>query len=289
MRYPCSIQITFLCPKNVFDRPMTKTTSVSSPFRVMPLARLGSGGRWRTEAMRSYGAPVLLWFTRGQGRITVNGVTAGYGPHNCIFLPAGTMHGFEMSNQVSGTIVVFPQGCEADLALPEDPLHLRLRDVDRQLELGKLVDDLLREMEKASDQAHRAMMCHAGLLSVWLERQIANLDSDKLSVTATGRLVNAYTALVEQDFHSTKTVRDYAAELGVTPTHLSRVCNRACGRPASAILQDRVHYEARRLLTETHIPIKDIAESLGFASAAYFTRAFQKQTGATPSAFRKGG
>ena len=268
---------------------MTKTADFSSPFRVMPLARMGNGGRWRTEAMRSYGAPVLLWFTRGQGRITVNGVTAGYGPHNCIYLPAGTMHGFEMSSQVSGTIVVFPQGCEDTLTLPDDAIHLRLRDVDKQMELSGLVDDLQREMEKGSSRAHRAMMCHAGLLSVWIERQLSDKKIEQSEITSTGRLVNAYTALVEQDFHSSKTVRDYAAELGVTPTHLSRVCNRACGRPASAILQDRIHYEARRLLTETHIPIKDIATSLGFASAAYFTRAFQKQTGSTPSSFRKGG
>lgn len=239
--------------------------------------------------MRSYGAPVLLWFTRGQGRITVNGVTAGYGPHNCLFLPAGTMHGFEMSNQVTGTIVVFPQGCEDDLALPEEALHLRLRDADKQMELNNLVDDIQREMEKGSDRAHRAMMCHAGLLSVWLERQVADTKTVQSNISSTGRLVNAFTALVEQDFHTAKTVRDYASELGVTPTHLSRVCNKACGRPASAILQDRVHYEARRLLSETHIAIKDIAASLGFASAAYFTRAFQKHTGSTPSDFRKGG
>ncbi|MCK0138731.1 AraC family transcriptional regulator [Aliiroseovarius sp. F47248L] len=268
---------------------MTKSDTFSSPFRVLPLARLASGGRWRTEAMRSYGAPVLLWFIRGQGRITVNGVTAGYGPHNCLFLPAGTMHGFEMSNQVNGTIVVFPQGSEDVLALPDEAVHMRLREADKQMVLNSLVDDLQREMEKGTDTAHRALMCHAGLLSVWLERQLNDTKVEHSEIGATGRLVNAFTALVEQEFHTDKTVRDYAAELGVTPTHLSRVCNKTCGRPASAILQDRIHYEARRLLTETHIPIKDIADSLGFASAAYFTRAFQKQTGTTPSAFRKGG
>ena len=268
---------------------MTDTHPQNSSFRALPIARLGLGGRWRTEAMRSYGAPVLLWFTRGQGRITINGVTSGYGPHNCIYLPAGTMHGFEMSTQVSGTIIVFPQDSEAQLGLPGDSVHLRLRDADRQIELSNLVDNLQREMEKGTSRATRAMMCHAGLISVWLDRQVEALEDNDAKPKTGQRLVNAYTALVEQDFHSSKTVRDYAADLGITPTHLSRVCNNACGRPASAILQDRVTYEARRLLTETRVPIKDIAASLGFTSAAYFTRAFQKQTGQTPSAFRKRG
>ena len=54
------------------------------------------------------------------------------------------------------------------------------------------------------------------------------------------------------------------------------------------LLQERRLYEARRLLSETRAPIKQIAETLGFASAAYFARAFQHKTGKTPSAFRRG-
>jgi len=266
---------------------MTLKSPLPSPFRIVPLARLAKGGRWRTEAMRSYGAPVLLWFTRGQGRITINGVTAGYGPHNAIFLPRGTMHGFEMNTQVHGTIVVFPAGMEGQLDLPEEVVHLRLREADKHSELNRLIDNLQRELDGRSPQAEKAMLCHAGLLSVWLDRQITGDEAAQTRNDAAGRLATAYAALVETGFHSTKSVRDYAAELGVTPTHLSRVCNKACGRPASAILADRVHYEARRLLSETHLPIKDIARSLGFTSPAYFTRAFQNHTGRTPSEFRK--
>ena len=266
---------------------MTRST-LASPFRVLPLARLAKGGRWRTEAMRSYGAPVLLWFTRGQGRITVNGKTAGYNAHNCIYVPAGTMHGFEMNNQVAGMIVVFPAGVEQELSLPDEPLHLRLSEVEQHVELNRLIDALQTELDSTNPAKDRALLSHAGLLSVWLERQVGVPQGEPPREDAATRLAAAYTALVEQDFHSTKSVRDYAADLGVTPTHLSRVCNKACGRPASAILADRVHYEARRLLTETHMPVKDIARALGFASPAYFTRAFSQHTGRTPSQFRRG-
>ncbi|MGH1369065.1 MAG: AraC family transcriptional regulator [Maritimibacter sp.] len=266
---------------------MAQGSSFTSPFRVIPLARLASGGRWRTEAMRSYGAPVLLWFTRGQGRITINGKTAGYTAHNAIFVPAGTMHGFEMNSMVHGMIVVFPAGLEGELSLPDEPVHMRLPDAEQHIELNRLIDNLSTELDGGNLASDRATICHAGLLSVWVERQMRALEIEEPMEDASSRLAAAYTALVEQDFHSAKTVRDYAKDLGVTPTHLSRVCNRACGRPASSILADRVHYEARRMLTETHMPIKDIARSLGFASPAYFTRAFQNHTGKTPSAFRR--
>jgi len=78
-----------------------------------------------------------------------------------------------------------------------------------------------------------------------------------------------------------------AAALGVTPTHLTRCCRAACGRSAIDLLQDRRIFEARRLLAETSLPVGRVGESLGFASAAYFTRAFQHLTGLTPSAFRR--
>lgn len=268
---------------------MTRSLTLASPFRVMPLARLSKGGRWRTEAMRSYGAPVLLWFTRGQGRITINGKTQGYTAHNAVFIPAGTMHGFEMNATVHGMIIVFPVGVEADLGLPEDPVHLRLNDAEQHIELNRLIDALQTELESPNPAKDRALLAHAGLLSVWLERQLGADAEEEAQEDAATRLAAAYTALVEKDFHSSRTVRDYAKTLGVTPTHLSRVCNRACGRPASAILADRVHYEARRLLTETHMPVKDIARALGFASPAYFTRAFSQHTGRTPTSFRRGG
>ncbi len=79
----------------------------------------------------------------------------------------------------------------------------------------------------------------------------------------------------------------FARLLGVTPTHLSRCCNETCGRPAHALLSDRVLYEARMMLKETTRPIHEIAAELGYGSAAYFTRSFQKATGRTPTAFRR--
>jgi AraC-like DNA-binding protein len=237
--------------------------------------------------MRSYAQPLLLWFTRGQGRITIAGVTHGFGAHHAVFLPAGTMHGYEMLGQVFGTSVFFAD--DKTLNLPDMPIHLRFREVHQQAELTALIDNLQREVDTPRAGQDRALKAHAGLLSVWLDREIDNGNPHDLHPDASRRLAAAYSAMVEQDFRSGRTIHDYAAHLGVTPTHLTRSCNLACGRSASALLADRIHFEARQMLCDTRRPIKDIASHLGFSSAAYFTRAFQKQTGHTPSAFRKHG
>jgi len=252
-------------------------------LRLTSLPALARVGRWRVEAMRSYRQPVLVWFTRGQGRITILGRTRGYGPHTAVFLPGGTMHGFELSAQAQGMIAYLPRHASA---WPRQPVMLRLNTVQEQAELTGQLDSLSREQAEPGPGTGRALTAQTMLLSVWLERKIA-CKEPRAPASRGERLVRRFTELLESGIGSGQTVGAYAAALGVTPTHLSRVCRAASGRSASAILHDRVIYEARRMLGDTTLPVKDVAKALGYRSAAYFTRDFAKRTGQTPSAFRK--
>ncbi len=258
---------------------------VPAAVDVVGLQRLAHGGRWRVEAMRSYSRPVLLWFTRGSGRITVNGATRGYGPHNAVFLPPDTMHGFDMLGQVLGFAVFLP----ADPALdwPEEDLHVRCREGRLQAELTGLIEQLERASAAPDGETGQELFHLAGLVSVWLKRRAAHDRPDATRDERAGdKLAAAYAALVERDFRLPRGVADYAGDLGVTPTHLSRVCRATSGRSALALLIDRRLYEARRLLRDTAVPIQEIAKSTGFGSPAYFSRAFKSEIGTSPSAFR---
>jgi AraC-like DNA-binding protein len=254
--------------------------------RMVAIPRLAQGGKWRVEAMRSYSTPLLLWFTRGQGRITAGGVTRGYGAHNLVFLPPGTMHGFEIGQQVHGTALFLPRG--AEFGLPEEQVHLRIRDAIPQGEMSVMLDNIQRELDGTRTGRNRAIRHYLGLLAVWLERQIAAEGAgEKRKVSASVRLARAFSEKVEADFRTGKTVAEFAAELGVTPTHLTRVCRETCGRTASQLMHERQIFEARRLLAETKLPVQDIAEALGFNSPAYFARSFHARTGKSPTAFRR--
>lgn len=262
-------------------------TPTISQLRLVAIPRLAAGGRWRVEAMRSLSEPQLLWFTRGQGRITIAGVTRGYGPNNAIFIPAGTMHGFEVGQHVFGTAIFF--GRDTDLTLPAKTHHLRIRENSGQVELNLILDAIGREQASDKPAHDRATRHYLGLLSVWLERQVAAQPVEDLPHPESARKLAArFSQVVERDFRSGVGVAEVAASLGVTPTHLSRVCRTTTGRSAKAILSDRVIFEARRLLLETGLPVQEVAQSLGFTSPAYFTRAFQHHTGKTPSDFRRG-
>lgn len=268
---------------------MTLIPDAPSSVRITAISRLIQAGRWRVETMRALREPVLLWFTQGQGRITVAGTTRGYGANQAVFLPAGYMHGFEVAPRVQGSIVHF--GREHGLSLPSAPQFLRPREPGTQKELIGLLENIQRELETDRPGAQRAARHHLGLLAVWIERQIererSSADPLPGRPQAAQKLVARYAALVERDFRSNARVADFAAALGVTPTHLTRACRATCGKGAHELMEERLVFEARRLLLETGMPIKDIAQLLGFSSPGYFTRAFQKSVGQTPSGFRR--
>ena len=253
-----------------------------------PVAQSAGQGRWRTEAMRAHAAPRLLFITRGSGRITVAGLTSGYGPNNLVFIPARVMYGFEVGPMTQGLMLQVPAAIASEW--PEDPVHLRLRDVVAQKEITSLFDNLERELKSRRPGHDRAALYHLGLLSVFVARQLDDRQPDPADLrarSAAARLVAAYTDLVERDFRTGKGVGDFARDLGVTTTHLTRSCRLTCNRSALALLNERIIYEARLMLRDSRRPVQDIARDLGFSSPAYFTRSFQARAGMTPSDFRR--
>lgn len=257
-----------------------------APLKVIPVSQIVAKGRWRAEAPHAHDAHLLIWFTKGQGRLVIAGTRANYASGTVVYLPAKTLHAFEAKPGTFGTAALIPP--HPALEMPEKPILYRLRDVMQHGEFVGLFEAMQREVarEGAPGQA-RACRFHAGLLGVWLERQPNSLK-DMRDLTASEKLARRYSELLEMKFATGANVTAMASELGVTPTHLTRACQLSAGVSAHRLLSERIMYEARDRLKGTQAPVSKIARDLGFSSPAYFTRAFQKATGQTPSAFRSG-
>ncbi|WP_235441735.1 helix-turn-helix transcriptional regulator [Rhabdonatronobacter sediminivivens] len=269
---------------------MTLIPETPSRLRVQPMSRLTGGPRWQVEAMRALREPVLLWFSMGQGRITIAGRTRGFHANNAIFLPPDTMHGFAVTHRANGAAVFFGRDCALDL--PSVPHHFRLREKSDQSELAAIIDNIQREVASTRTGGMVAARHHLGLLGVWIARQLDEREDAHTGeglLRASERLAARYAALLEREFRSGLCVADYARALGVTPTHLTRACKASCARTAHDLLQDRRLFEARRLLLDTRMPVQDVARALGYSTPGYFTRNFQLHAGQTPSAFRRNG
>ncbi|RKF15455.1 AraC family transcriptional regulator [Roseovarius spongiae] len=250
----------------------------------MTLAQWSRGAAWRLGLLHSIGAHALVWVTRGQARATVDGIRRGVGVHNALAIPAGTLFSLDLGAQSFGLVCLIPPGGPA--LMPDETHHLRVREVHAQLELTALMDAMQRESTERRDFSDEALGAHAALMTVWLRRAMI-LHETPATATAGQRLVSAYAAMVARDFHTPMLMADYARDLGVTPTHLTRSCRQCSGLTAADFLTQRSLHAAREMIEDGGDSIRHVAVQLGFNSAAYFSRFILHHTGETPSTLRK--
>lgn len=81
-------------------------------------------------------------------------------------------------------------------------------------------------------------------------------------------------------------IKDFAEILHIHPRHLSNTIKQATGRSPCDIFEHRLIDVAKKLLTETRLPIAEIATRMTY-DPSNFTKFFKRYVGATPKQFRE--
>lgn len=94
-------------------------------------------------------------------------------------------------------------------------------------------------------------------------------------------------AYIEAHYSETLSLEDIATHATLSPFHFARLFKRTTGQSVMEyLLRTRLHM-ARHLLTQTALPVHEVAEKCGFADPSYFSRTFKRFEGHTPSAYRR--
>ncbi|HEY2021936.1 Ada metal-binding domain-containing protein, partial [Paraburkholderia sp.] len=104
---------------------------------------------------------------------------------------------------------------------------------------------------------------------------------------ASARLAQAAAALIEEGFLNTASLAELAARIGITDRHLRRIFDAEYGVSMIDFAQTQRLLLAKRLLTDTRLPVTTVALSAGFGSVRRFNALFLKQYGLNPLRFRK--
>ncbi|MFH1498642.1 MAG: AraC family transcriptional regulator [Verrucomicrobiota bacterium] len=83
------------------------------------------------------------------------------------------------------------------------------------------------------------------------------------------------------------TIRELAADLGMSPSHLRARFRTSCGVSLGRHMRERRLERACGLLRLTSARISEIAEQCGFSSLYSFSRAFRNRHGLSPKAYRE--
>lgn len=106
------------------------------------------------------------------------------------------------------------------------------------------------------------------------------------SVEKEQSLINDILVLLEAHLYSRITLDEISRQTYYSKTFLNRIFNKNMGTTIMQYYNEWKLKEAKRLLRKNHAP-SEVAAQLGFESATYFTKAFKKYTGMTPSAYKK--
>lgn len=104
--------------------------------------------------------------------------------------------------------------------------------------------------------------------------------------TRRDEIFRLFLRLLEENYLTEKSTAFYASKLCMTPKYLSSVIKEQSGKSCSAWIDEYISLNARSLLKESTLSIKQISYRLGFPSLSVFGRFFKRVNGITPKAFR---
>lgn len=240
----------------------------------------------------------ILYLRGGAATVMLDGDTFEISPPAIVIVPPLTVHSFVFSEGVDGFVLTFyiqdVRNGLADIGNAMDGLMRPriLKPVAGVLgadELDHTVERLIAEADRSAPGQVAALRARLSLLLVAAHRlDLAAARSDESGNAPADRHAHAFLGLVDRHFRDTRKVGFYAGRLGITPTHLNRVCRQVLGLSALTIIERRILLEARRYLQFSNLSIKEIGIVLGYPDPAYFSRFMSRRLGQGPQAIRDG-
>jgi two-component system response regulator YesN len=117
-------------------------------------------------------------------------------------------------------------------------------------------------------------------------RGYISANTNTVAANLTNKTVNSILQYVNENFYKGISIQSISQKFYVNPNYISQLFKKAVGSNfIEYLVKLRIDY-ACRLLKESDYAIQTISEKVGYNDYFYFTRAFKKMTGKTPSEYR---
>lgn len=106
------------------------------------------------------------------------------------------------------------------------------------------------------------------------------------SLSRKDEIFRQFLQLLERDFKRERSIQYYASQLCLSPKYLSAVVREVSGKHGSQWIDDYVVFEAKALLKQGTLSVKQVSDWLNFPSQSMFGRFFKKITGVSPKKYK---
>jgi AraC family transcriptional regulator, transcriptional activator of pobA len=141
------------------------------------------------------------------------------------------------------------------------------------------------ELAERKDGYRQAALAHLTLLLIDVARLAGDVVGD-LRRSGEPLLAEVF-SVIDRHRGEPLSLSDVARELGMTPGHLTTVVRRRTGRTVQDWIIERRMAEARSLLSNTELPVSEIARRVGMSDPGYFSRQFHRIHGTSPREWRR--
>lgn len=127
------------------------------------------------------------------------------------------------------------------------------------------------------------------IASLYFRVSDAYSPSEKKTSDKTARQFALYEEFIDRlsEERGKHDVSHYAELLNISSNYLSRIVSQISGGTAIDMINRSVTLQAKVLLKNSDITIENISEELNFPNSPYFCRFFKRETGMTPTEYRK--
>ena len=236
------------------------------------------------------GSDILSVYVKGGPRYELDGRSDEASAPMAILIPAGTMDHDVQEGEVDGVFVLFRghglltpgrPGCSAVAASADAPA--RMVPFLKKISASRAVhlQDLLRRIGAISPMKQEGLLRRSALLFEALSLYCD--DGEEEPPGGVHREAQRLHELIdERAFQDVALARLYE-ELGISPAQAATLFARAFGMsPVAYRMQARLN-RARELLISTRRNVSEAAYEVGFSDPLYFSRAFHRHFGITPS------
>ncbi|MBQ8339063.1 MAG: helix-turn-helix domain-containing protein [Clostridia bacterium] len=214
----------------------------------------------------------LTLVTRGSLCYFLDGNPVQLQPGDAIFVEKGTHRSRPVTGEVAD-YVSFNFYTEAPPVLPTRMEGVLGHDV-------QLILAAADEVNALGDPAENAALAH-------LLEALLLLLSRKIETKRIHPLTEKILAYLKQHMGQRITLSDIGALTYFSPVYCDTVFKKDMGRSIIDHLLEMRVAEAKALLLEGELSLREIADRVGFGDSNYFSRIFKKRTGYTPLQYRK--
>lgn len=248
------------------------------------------------EKSHSHNFYLLVLFTEGSGKHTIDFKTYKIEPGAFFLLQPGQIHSWKLSSDIEGYILFYTSEFYN--------LHFAKKRIDHysffnstksnpeiKLEteeiktISNYFEQILEE-NKAQDLYKKdKIILLLDMLLIELARKYRFTETH-LSSSYQNR-IEQFESILEIYFKNEKSPSFYASKLNISLKHLNRVCKEVLNQTVTETIRKRIILESKRMLVQKKYTISEIADELNFESHSYFAEIFKKQTGISPKEFMK--